>query len=245
MKSANATLRSIALQEPATIRVFENFQLDYCCGGNRPLAAACAEKGLSVEAVLSALEAVEAQKEAAAEDLSQATLSALIGHIVSTHHAYVRRELARLLPMAEKVAAKHGPAHPEFGEIEGQLQQLAGELTSHLHKEEAILFPYIEAMERSRNEGGSAPHGCFGTVESPIQMMVMEHEAAGALLERMREATQGFTPGEWACPTTAGLLAGLKEFEKDLHRHVHLENNLLFPRAIALESGMLIRQGRG
>lgn len=240
--SPNVTLRSIALEDPATIRVFENFQLDYCCGGNRPLATACAEKGLNVQAVLNALAAVKAGDEAAQEDWSQATLSALMAHIVATHHLYIRQELPRLLPMAEKVAAKHGPAHPEFQRIAKRLEQEAENLTSHLYKEESILFPYIEALERSRKNEGGAPHGCFGTVENPIRMMMMEHEASGAALEAMREVTQGFTPGAWACPTTVGLLHGLAAFERDLHRHVHLENNLLFPRAIALESQMLAQR---
>jgi len=235
----DSTLRSIALEQPATIRVFESFHLDYCCGGNRPLAAACAEKGLDLETMLTALAAATSVGETAAQDFSKSTLTELICHIVATHHAYVRNELPRLLPMAEKVAGKHGPVHPEFVQIERQLQQLATELTMHLQKEELILFPYIEALEASRNNSGKAPHACFDTVESPIQMMVNEHEAAGALLENMRTSTQGFTPPAGACPTLVGFLHGLDAFEKDLHRHVHLENNLLFPRAIALESEMM------
>jgi regulator of cell morphogenesis and NO signaling len=239
MPQTQTTLRSIALESPATIRVFERFHLDYCCGGNRPLAMACAEKGLDLDAVLSAL--AEATKSAEpAKDFTQSTPSELIRHIVHTHHAYVRSELPRLLPMAGKVAAKHGPAHPEYIQIEAQLQQLASELTSHLSKEEIILFPYIEALEKSRNGVGSAPHACFPTVQSPIQAMMNEHEAAGALLEQMRASTQGFAPPAGACPTLVGLLDGIDAFEKDLHRHVHLENNLLFPQAIAMEKEVLV-----
>jgi regulator of cell morphogenesis and NO signaling len=237
MIAAPSTLRSIALEEPATIRVFESFHLDYCCGGNRPLAEACAEKGLDVETVLAALTGSVGQ-EAAAADFSQATPVALIRHIVSTHHAYVRAELPRLLPMAGKAAAKHGPNHPELIQVEKQLQQLAGELLAHLDKEEIILFPHIEALAAMR-DGGAAPHACFPTVESPIQAMVHEHEAAGALLEQMRAGTKGFQPPVDTCPTVAGLYHGLDDFERDLHRHVHLENNLLFPRAIALEKETL------
>ncbi len=245
MTVSDSTLRSIALAEPATIRVFESFHLDYCCGGNRPLREACTEKGLEIESVLSALAAATGGAEAEAGDFSNATLAELIGHIVAKHHAYVRGELPRLLPMAEKVAAKHGPKHPEFLQIDQQLRVLAGELTLHLDKEETILFPYIEALERNREGAGSAPHACFGTVEGPIRAMVNEHEAAGALLENMRAATEGFTPPAWGCPTVVGLLHSLDAFEKDLHRHVHLENNLLFPRAIALESGMMARAEHG
>jgi len=239
MPQTQTTLRSIALESPATIRVFERFHLDYCCGGNRPLAEACAQKGLALDTVLAALaEATKAVEPA--KDFTHSALSELIRHIVSTHHAYVRSELPRLLPIAAKVAAKHGPHRPEYVQIEAQLRQLATELTNHLSKEEIILFPYIENLEKSRAGNGPVPHACFPTVESPIQAMMNEHEAAGALLEDMRASTQGFTPPADACPTLVGLLDGLDAFEKDLHRHVHLENNLLFPRAIAMEKEVLV-----
>ncbi len=237
MNSAT-TLRSIALEHPATIPVFEHFQLDYCCGGNRPLDQACTEKCIAAEMVLAALhEAVDRQP--AEEDLSGATTAELIGHIVGTHHALVRRELPRLQTMAEKVARKHGPIHPEATFIERNIEQLAEELLFHLNKEERILFPYIEQLEQSQKENAAPPSACFGSVESPIRQMIAEHEGAAGLLQEMREATRGFTPWAGACPTTAGLYFGLKAFEHDLHRHVHLENNLLFPRAIALEQAAM------
>ena len=141
--------------------------------------------------------------------------------------------------MARKVAGKHGLNHPEVTLVERNLTQLGEELTSHLAKEENILFPYIEGLARSRETGGIPPSACFGSVESPIRMMIMEHEGAAALIEEMSRATNGFTPWEGACPTSAGLYYGLTEFERDLHRHVHLENNLLFPRAVELEKEAL------
>jgi regulator of cell morphogenesis and NO signaling len=239
MPQTQSTLRSIALEQPATIRVFERFHLDYCCGGNRPLAAACAEKGLDPETVLAALEEATTSAEPA-RDFVQATPTELIRHIVQTHHAYVRAELPRLLPMARKVAAKHGPLHPEYLQIERQLRQLETELINHLSKEEIVLFPYIEALEKSRGGNGPVPHACFPTVESPIKAMMNEHESAGSLLDEMRTSTQGFTPPAEACPTLVGLLDGIDDFEKDLHRHVHLENNLLFPLAIAMEKDVLV-----
>jgi regulator of cell morphogenesis and NO signaling len=242
MTTSQSTLRSIALEKPATIRVFERFHLDYCCGGNRPLAEACAQKGIDVEAVLGQLAAATAAAEPD-KDFTQATLPELIRHIVATHHAYVRSELPRLLPMAERCAAKHGPAHPEVVEVERQLRHLAVDLLNHLSKEEMFLFPYIEALDQHRNGNGAAPHACFATVASPIQAMLNEHEAAGALLEEMRAATRNFAPPAGACPTLVGLYDGLDAFERDLHRHVHLENNLLFPRAIAMENEVLVAQG--
>jgi regulator of cell morphogenesis and NO signaling len=238
MNSAT-TLRAIALEHPATIRVFEHFNLDYCCGGNRPLGEVCAEKCVAADLVLAAL-AEAVHDEPAAEDFSQATTAQLIRHIVQTHHAYVRSELPRLQSMADRVASKHGPLHPEAVLIQRNLTQLAEELIFHLNKEERILFPYIEGMERSREENSAPPSACFSSVENPIQAMIQEHEGAAALLEEMRAATRGFIPWPGACPTTGGLYYGLKAFESDLHRHVHLENNLLFPRAIALQQELLI-----
>ncbi len=238
---STTTLRTIALEHPATIRVFEHFQLDYCCGGNRPLGEICAEKCIAAEVVLAALaEAVD--RKPAAEDLSSATSAELIRHIVQTHHAFIRSELPRLQAMAERVASKHSPIHPEASFIQRNLAQLAEELLFHLNKEERILFPYIENLERSREENAAPPTACFGSVESPIRQMIHEHEGAAHLLEEMRTATRGFMPWPGACPTTAGLYYGLKAFETDLHRHVHLENNLLFPRAIALEQEALTAQ---
>jgi regulator of cell morphogenesis and NO signaling len=234
MLTTQSTLRSIALENPATIRVFERYHLDYCCGGRRPLAEACAENGLDSSAVLADLEATLRGAATAERDFTQATQAELIGHIVGTHHAFVRSELPRLLPLAEKVARKHGPLHPEYVEVERQLRQLSAELLDHLAKEETILFPYVEALEKSRS-GGEFPRACFATVQSPIQMMLHEHEAAGALLLAMRSSTNGFAPPADACPTLAGLLHGLAEFERDLHRHIHLENNLLFPQAMEME----------
>ncbi len=241
MIDSASTLRSIALEQPATIRVFESFHLDYCCGGKRPLGEACAEKGIATGEVLAAL-AKAVSTTPIEEDFSQATPTELIRHIVRVHHAYVRNELPQLESMAERVATKHGPAHPEASLVQRDLAQLADELIFHLNKEERILFPHIEGLERSRNENAAPPSACFSSVESPIQAMIQEHEGAATLLSEMRAVTHGFVPWPEACPTTVGLYHGLDAFERDLHRHVHLENNLLFPRAIALEKEVLVAQ---
>jgi len=235
------TLRSIALEQPATIRVFERFHLDYCCGGKRPLGEACAQKGVATEEVLAAL-ADAASTAPAEEDFSQATAAELIGHIVQVHHSYVRSELPHLQSMAERVAAKHGHVHPEANLVQRNLARLADELIFHMDKEERILFPYIEGLERSRTQNAAPPSACFGAVESPIRAMIHEHEDAATLLAEMRAVTHGFVPWLEACPTTVGLYYGLDAFERDLHRHVHLENNLLFPRAIALEKEVFVAQ---
>lgn len=234
MIDSKSTLRSIALEQPATIPVFERFHLDYCCGGKRPLDEACAEKGIASSEVLAALAEATGQARPA-EDLGRATPTELIRHIVERHHSYVRGELPHLQSMAERVATKHGPAHPEVTLIQRNLAQLAEEMLFHLDKEEHILFPYVRGLEQSRENHAAPPSGCFGTVENPIRTMIYEHEGAATLLAEMRAVTHGFTPWPDACPTTVGLYHGLDAFERDLHRHVHLENNLLFPKAIELE----------
>ena len=235
------TLRSLALAQPATIRVFESYHLDYCCGGARPLAQACAEKGLALDQVLADLDRATAEP-GPARDLSQASATEVIAHIVSTHHAYVRAELPRLIPSAQKVAAKHGARHPEVIRVQQDLLELAGELTFHLDKEERILFPYVEALEAFAQGRAAAPHACFDTVQGPIQQMIDEHEAAGALLAGLRQLTANFTAPPDACPTFVGLYHGLDAFEHDLHRHIHLENNLLFPLAVQMEAAALLRR---
>ena len=188
------TLRSLALAQPATIRVFESYHLDYCCGGARPLAQACAEKGLALDQVLADLDRATAEP-GPARDLSQASATEVIAHIVSTHHAYVRAELPRLIPSAQKVAAKHGARHPEVIRVQQDLLELAGELTFHLDKEERILFPYVEALEAFAQGRAAAPHACFDTVQGPIQQMIDEHEAAGATLIAESKTTLGGNPG--------------------------------------------------
>lgn len=235
MIHAKSTLRSIAVADPTTIAVFERLNLDYCCGGNRPLDAACAERNLAVADVIAQLEAAPVAGTARVRDLSSEPLAVVIAEIVTTHHAYVRAQLPQLLAMAAKTAAKHGPNHPELVALQPMVAALAEDLIQHLAKEEMILFPYIEKLERSLATGGDRPHACFPTVASPIAAMEHEHEAAGALLEKMRTVTNGYTVPADGCTTLLGLYAGLQAFEQDLHLHIHRENNVLFPRALALE----------
>jgi len=235
MPATTQTVREIALEQPTSIRVFEQFGIDYCCGGRKPLAEACATGNLEIDAVLAALERA-AQGSEPAEDWSKASLEALSGHIVATHHAYVKSELPRLVVLAEKVVRRHGDTQAELPLIQAGLALLNEELTQHLAKEEAVLFPYVTKLERALNTGSTLPHGCFGTVANPIAMMTAEHDAAGALLAEIRELSHHFTAPVGACPTYHAFYDGLHEFERDLHQHIHLENNILFPRAIRMEA---------
>jgi regulator of cell morphogenesis and NO signaling len=236
MNPATQTVREIALEQPSSMRVFEHYGIDYCCGGRKPLAEACAASKVEVDAVISALEAAANVAAPAAEDWPNRSMEELAAHIVATHHAYVKRELPRLAVLAQKVVNRHGTKRAELPAIQTALSTLDEELTLHLTKEETILFHYIVKLERARTSGAAMPSSCFGTVAHPIQMMTQEHDAAGALLAEMRRLSQNFTTPEDACPTYHAFYDGLKEFEQDLHQHIHLENNILFPRAIEAES---------
>jgi regulator of cell morphogenesis and NO signaling len=233
--SRTQTVREIALEQPAAIRVFEQFGIDYCCGGRKPLTEACAAANLQIDLVLSAIATATRHAAPDTKDWTHASLESLIRHIVATHHAYVLRELPRLATLAQKVVNRHGDTQAHLPMIQIKIAQLAAELTQHLAKEESILFPYIIEVERSLVEGVPAPPSCFGTITNPIALMTAEHDAAGTLLADIRSLSRNFTPPIGACPTYVGFYVALKEFEQDLHQHIHLENNILFPRAIALD----------
>ena len=229
------TVREIALEQPSSIRVFERFGIDYCCGGRKPLSEACMAGNLEVDIVIAALEAAAKAPDSEVENWSGKSLESLSAHIVTTHHAYVKRELPRLAVLAEKVVNRHGATKTELPGIAGTLARLDGELTQHLAKEEAVLFPYIADLERAVANHAAKPRSCFETVANPIAMMTQEHDAAGTLLAEIRRLSHNFTTPEDACPTFHAFYGGLKEFEQDLHQHIHLENNILFPRAIEME----------
>jgi regulator of cell morphogenesis and NO signaling len=235
MTPTTQTVREIALEQPSSIRVFERFGIDYCCGGRKPLAEACTAGNLEVDTVIAALEAAAKTADSEVENWASKSLESLTLHIVTTHHAFVKRELPRLAMLAEKVVNRHGATKVELPIIAANLAQLDKELTQHLAKEEAVLFPYIADLERAIANGVTKPRSCFGTVANPIAMMTQEHDAAGTLLAEIRSLSHNFTTPDDACPTFHAFYDGLKEFEQDLHQHIHLENNILFPRAIELE----------
>lgn len=230
------TVREIALEMPITTRVFEEFKIDYCCGGRKPFLEACRNVGANPEAVLEKIGAVLETSQIHDFDwLKDSTLIELIRYIERVHHTYTKDELASLPPLMAKVANRHGENHKELAELQGLFDELCSDLAPHLTKEEDILFPYIEQLERSEDNSGSAPMSCFGTVQNPIRMMTIEHDTVGDILKRMRAVSSDYTLPEGACPSYTALFDRLESFERDLHQHIHLENNLLFPRAIELE----------
>ena len=221
------------LAKPEAMRYFEQLGIDYCCGGHRSLAEACEMAKQAPTEVLLGLAALEAPTAGvpSLRDWTRATLSELIAHIVTTHHDYLRDELPRLENLLEKVLRAHGERHPELERVNQIYRTLAADLLPHLMKEEQILFPFIRQMEAGQT--GSA---CFGTVQSPIRVMEMEHETVGALLAELRETTGAYTTPADGCATFRALNDGLKAMEQDLHLHIYLENQILHPRALAMEA---------
>jgi len=234
--AANETVGKIAAATPGATREFEKLGIDYCCGGSRTLAQACIDADLSVDGVLARLEQSALAKPAVDQDWQAAPLSDLIAHIASTHHAFVRSESPRIEELAAKVAKVHGKNHPELQEVRVEFFALAEELRVHLMKEEQILFPYVLRMEESFLAGEPAPPAMFGTVANPIRMMMQEHDGAGEALRKLRAITSDYKVPEDACISYRTLFLALQEFEADLHQHIHLENNILFPRSTAMES---------
>jgi regulator of cell morphogenesis and NO signaling len=231
------TVRELALETTSATRVFEKLGIDYCCGGNKSLEEACRTANLPMSGVLDALAIAEQSAHAVKEDRNWPTelLSDLVAHINSTHHKYTREELARLAPLLEKVCSVHGKNHPELLQVRTSFQGLSQELTMHMMKEEMVLFPYIVRMEESVLQHEPILPPPFGSVQNPVSMMEHEHDSAGNALRTMREASCGYTPPGDACVSYQTLYKALSEFEADLHQHIHLENNILFPRASAME----------
>lgn len=231
------TVREWAVENPEASRIFEKFGIDYCCGGSKSLEEACATAKHSIDEVLDSLELAEQQAKTKQKDRNWRVelLADLVDHITRTHHKYTREEIARLGPLFDKVVSVHGKNHPELQQVRAVFRGLSQELTMHMMKEEAMLFPYIVRMEEAVIQREPVIPPPFGTVENPVTMMVHEHDSAGDALRAIRQLSSNYTaPGD-ACISYQTLYKALSEFEKDLHEHIHLENNILFPRAIAME----------
>ncbi|MBS1796200.1 MAG: iron-sulfur cluster repair di-iron protein [Acidobacteria bacterium] len=231
------TVREIALEMPLTTKVFETYKIDYCCGGHRSFADACTLAGVDTDQVMREISAYFGKTEATPLDwVNRASLTELIEYIEGTHHVYTRDEIKNLSPLMVKVAGKHGPHNPQLFALEQLFCELCGDLAPHLHKEEQVLFPYIRDLEDFKSGKGALSASCFGTVRNPVGMMMREHDTAGDLLRKMRAVSNDYQLPENACPSFTALFTRLEAFEKDLHQHIHLENNVLFPKAIALEN---------
>jgi regulator of cell morphogenesis and NO signaling len=230
------SVRELALENPAATRIFEKLGIDYCCCGSKSLEEACRAASLNIGEVLDSLEkACEASPAQGDRDWQIKPLATLIAHIQNTHHKYTREEIARLGPLFTKVCSVHSKNHPELLRIYDLVQGLAQELNAHLMKEEMILFPYITRMEAAVMQNEPIARPPFGSVQNPVSMMEHEHDSAGNALRAMREAANGYSAPADACVSYQTLYKALADFEADLHQHIHLENNVLFPRAVAME----------
>lgn len=233
--TGETTVGAIVAGDFRTAAVFHEFGIDFCCGGRQTLAEACRERQVDAEVVLDAVERTCSVPDSSPR-FDEWTPEALIGHIVGQHYAYVRRALPSLTAYTQKLVAVHGVRHPELDEVARLTDAVAGEMISHMAKEEGILFPFIAALSEAHRAGHPRPAAAFGPVENPIRMMEAEHESAGAAMARIRELTGGYRLPEDGCATYRVCLQALEAFEQDLHAHVHLENNVLFPKARRLAS---------
>lgn len=229
------TVREIALEMPLSTRVFEEFKIDYCCGGRKPFTEACDIAGVTPEVVAAKItESIAFGAAVKTENFNEMPLGLLVDHILEQHHVFTRSEIEQLAPLMDKVASRHGPNHSSLYILKSYVLTLFGDLASHMAKEEAILFPYLrELLGREGTVTGASP--AFGSVRSPVQVMMAEHDRAGELLRKMRAAASDYALPEGACPSFTALFSRLGALEKDLHQHIHLENNILFPKAIELE----------
>lgn len=232
------TLADIVKTDFRAARVFENYNLDFCCKGNRPLDEACNEKNLDSNVILNEVMSVinDASHDTSIEDWK---INELANHILATHHVYTKKMLPIIYAHSQKVSEVHGKNHPEVTEIAEIFSRINDELNSHMMKEEKMLFPFILSMaEAEKNNAHTAPPP-FGSVAGPISVMEREHVEAGDGFFRIRELSNNFSAPEDACSTYRVLYQELNEFENDLHRHIHLENNILFPKAIELERKLI------
>lgn len=228
-------LGQIAATDLRKAQVFKKYSLDYCCGGKKTVKEACAEKGLDVTKIEQELQQADKLPSSRPIPYGDWNLGFLTDYIVNTHHSYVRKTLPDITAYAEKVMKVHGNQHPELLRINKLVEEINAELTAHLVKEERVLFPYIKELVASLENTQPIPAAHFGTVQNPIHMMEMEHELVGKNLAEIRELSNNYLLPQDACASYSLLYRMLDEFEEDLHLHIHLENNILFPKALEIE----------
>lgn len=229
--TSETPVREIAVELPAAIPVLERFDIDYCCGGKHTLAEACSQHNVALAPVLKELHQHQQRKDLPESQWKDASLRQLIAHIVEHHHEFERRQLNLLQELVTKVERRHGILHPEIFQVSTALSAARAELMHHFSCEEGVLFPHIGQLEA--NERLAFPP-VFSSLEQPISRMMQDHDHTGNELRLLRRITNNYQPPEDACPTFRALYKTMEELEYDLHRHIHLENNILFPRALEL-----------
>jgi len=233
---SSLSLAQIVNSNHQAASVFEKYHLDFCCKGKRSLEQACTEQQLSVSKVTEDLENIFTKDNNSTVDFEKMNLTQLADYIVQTHHAYVKNEMPQIYAYLHKVSSKHGERHPELYKIFQTFNAVKEEMEGHMKKEELILFPRIKELEKLANNENANLHLNITYLQSPITVMEQEHDHAGSLLNDIRILSNDYTPPQDACTTYRLSFAALKAFELDLHQHVHLENNILFPKAINMFS---------
>ncbi len=232
----NTTVAELVANDYRTAEIFKKHGIDFCCGGKKSIAKVCEEKNIPAELLEKEIIALQTKPKDAEHNFNEWALTFLADYILNVHHTYINNNLNLITEFAEKVARVHGEHSPETKDIAKLWQEVVAELTMHMKKEELLLFPYIKNLERfSKGVLKEIPTSHFGTVKNPIRMMEQEHDLAGSLMKNIQELSSNFTPPDYACNTYRVLYAKLQEFQNDLFQHIHLENNILFPKAILLE----------
>ena len=235
----NQIIGELVAKDYRTASVFKKYSIDFCCQGNRTIQEACDKKNIDSKKVLEDLDTLVQTKSEATTDYQSWPLDLLADYIEKKHHRYVQDKTLEIQPYLDKICRVHGEHHPELFEIKNEFNTSAGELAAHMKKEELILFPFIRKMVKVKQENSNVEAANFGTVKNPIQMMMDEHTVEGNRFRRIEELSNNYTPPQDACNTYRVSFALLKEFEQDLHLHIHLENNILFPKAVEIEKDLI------
>lgn len=230
--TSDTTIGEMVRDDPSRSRIFEYLGIDYCCGGKKPLAEVCRAKNLEPAMVIDMLAALDGASETTAVKPDRMGLSELCDHIVSVHHSYLKEELPRLDFLTRKVAAVHGDHEPRLLEVRRVFEALQVVLVSQTKEEVEAVFPAIRQLEAANGGNASLASG----LKAALVQLESEHEGAGSSLEQFKVLTDTYTPPDWACNTLRALYDGLSQLEKNMHQHVHKENNVLFPRALAAGS---------
>lgn len=231
----NQIIGELVAKDYRTASVFKKYGIDFCCQGNRTINEACAAKKIDTNLVVSDLNTLIESTSENAIDFKSWPIDLLADYIEKKHHRYVEEKTLEIKPYLDKICKVHGERHPELLKISEHFNATAGELAKHMKKEELILFPNVRKMVKAKQEKSKLEEPPFGTVQNPIQMMMDEHSTEGERFRKIETLSNNYTPPEDACNTYRVTIALLKEFEQDLHLHIHLENNILFPKAIELE----------
>lgn len=235
----NQIIGELVAKDYRTASVFKKYSIDFCCQGNRTIEEACEKKNIDTKKVLEDLVAMMEAKSESTTDYQSWPLDLLADYIEKKHHRYVQEKTLEIQPYLDKICKVHGERHPELLKIKEEFNASAGELAAHMKKEELILFPFIRKMTKAKLENAKVDAAHFGTVINPIQMMMDEHTVEGNRFRKIEELSNNYTPPQDACNTYRVSFSLLKEFEQDLHLHIHLENNILFPKAIEIEKELI------